>query len=282
MQIGTIIYLTDFSVSAQNAANYAVTISETFYAKLVLTHILDLEDSDVPEIRRNNQSEIKKARTRLDDMKLEFLQRNPLLNITTVVLTSRTKEKILEHISIENADLTIIGAHTEAGILNSDENSFAAQIIKESICPVLVIPYKAVSPRFNSIVYASDLDFVDITAIRELTDFASYYNAEVSILNIADPSRRFSEEQLFHFEKQVRETARYPKLDFIYLHGPDINQSIQYFLQRNKADLLVMTSIKGSIVNRLIDDVNKKVLGYHNTLPLLTFHERDKCCQKVA
>lgn len=279
MQVNTIIFPTDFTTCSTSALKHAVRIAETFYSKLILVHVTfdnRNETADNPKIQRRIQN------NKLNEFKLEILQRNPLLNITTVLLNAENAEPILELIEDENADLVVMGAKGEGGIKDISLSTFASEIVENSLCPVLSVPEGNTGYRYQKIVYASDLEHIDVAAIKELTSFATYFNSEVTILNISDQTRRFSEDQLFKFEKLVRETCTYPKLDFIYFHGTDLNFHIQEYLNRNSADLFVITTIKESLVSNLFKDKSTKKLSYHTHLPLLSFHESDKCCQQVS
>jgi nucleotide-binding universal stress UspA family protein len=280
MQANTILFPTDFSACSNNALKFALNIAETFYSKLILVHVNFIFSSDHQEpslakkIRQQKTSD-------LNDLKLELLQKNPLLNITTILLDGIGPSPLMQLVQHENADIIILGAKGEGGIKNIGLGSFATEIVENALCPVLAIPEGARQVSFQKIVYASDLEHIDVAAIKELTHIATYYNSEVTILNISDQNRRFTEDQLFKFEKLVRETCSYPKLDFIYFHGTDVNHHIQEYLTRNKANLFVITTIKESLVGNLLMDKNTQKLGYHSYIPLLAFHESNKCCQYV-
>ena len=278
MQIDTILFPTDFSANAVNSAKIAASVADVFYAKIIVVH--SLHASSVPEDKTTTENKVKWARQKLEEVKLQILQKNPLLNVTTFVIKDGYAET-LEFIKSQGIDLVIMGATGEGGTKDILLGSFAAKLIDQSPCPVLAIPEKATAPEFKKMVYASDLDNIDVESISELCTFATYFNAEITILNVSDQNRRFSEEQLFKFEKQVRETASYPKLDFIYFHGSDVNRHIQEYMKRNSSDLFVITTVKDSIISRTFQDKNSPRLGYHKYIPLMAFNESDKCCQKV-
>lgn len=278
MQIETILFPTDFSASSTVALNFATAIAETFYAKLVVVHI-----NMSNQAQKSIPGKRKKTREQLDDLKFKIVQKNALLNVTTIDTDGSKPSALLEFIEKESADLIVIGTPNSEGIKGALTGTFASVILERATCPVLVVPEKSKKGlKFSRIAYAGDLEHFDITAIRELTEFATYYNAEVTILSLSEKNRRFSEEQLFHFEKQVRENAGYPKLDFIYMYGHDINYHVEEYINRNPTDLMVISIIKDSLINQVLHDKNKARLNYHDTLPLLTFHESDKCCQKIS
>jgi nucleotide-binding universal stress UspA family protein len=274
MQIESILFPTDFSASSLVASRFAASIAETFYAKLVLVYFAG--ETKSPE--KFSTEEKKSIWKQLDELKLKILQKNPLINITGVVLESNSGEGLIDLASHENSDLILISGKE----MEKVSSSYNGDLFTDAPCPVLEIPE---SGRFNGlkkVVYASDLDHIDITAIRELTQFASFYNSEVTILNISDHTKRFSEEELFKFEKKVRETCYYPKLDFIYFHGMNTHYHIQEYLERTKPDLFVVTSIKNSLVTKMMESKKIKPLRFESYLPKLTFHETDNCCQQVG
>lgn len=284
MQIRTILFPTDFSASANSALDYAVQIAGMFHSKIVMIHTFapfyrgGISDS---EWEADHKQRIREGRQKLDDLRLDILQKNPLLNITTVLREGKHIKPLLDLIDEEDADLIIMGTKGASGLKQFLFGSYAARVIEEAKCPVISIPEDAEYRGFKKIVYASDLEHIDITAIKELTELASFFKSEVSILNITGEENYFSEDQLYRFEYKVRDETGYPKLDFIYSRGREVNESIHEYCLRNGADLLVMTTMKRSFFGKLLKPSNTEQMAYHSNIPLLAFHETDKCCQSV-
>src|SRR5690606_13151641 len=139
MQANTILFPTDFSACSNNALKFALNIAETFYSKLILVHVNFISSSDDQE--PSLAKKIRKQKTSdLNDLKLELLQKNPLLNITTILLDRIGPSPLMQLVQHENADIIILGAKGEGGIKNIGLGSFATEIVENALCPVLAIP----------------------------------------------------------------------------------------------------------------------------------------------
>lgn len=284
MQIGTILFPTDFSACANNALEHAVQIAGMMHSKIVIVHTFPpfyqggISDS---EWEADHKARIKEGKQKLADLRLDILSRNPLLNVTTVLREGKHIKPVIDLIEAEDADLVIMGTKGASGLQQFLFGSYSSRVIEEAKCPVLAIPEKSDYNGLRKIVYASDLGHIDITAIKELVELASFFKSEVTILNISSDENHFSEEDLYRFEYKVRNETGYPKLDFMYARGREVNETIQEHCERNGADLLVMTTMKRSFFGKLLKPSQTENMSYQTHIPLLAFHETDKCCQTV-
>lgn len=277
MELKTIIFPTDFSACAQNALDYAAGLAEKMQSRLVVVHVspeFQVGGIDQAASRQYFEERLGGARAGLAKVHDEIRDRLPLLDLQIYLLEGPEVLTLLNLAERENADIIILGTQGASGIQELLLGSFAASVVEKAKCPVLAVPSKASYKGFSKIAYASDLNEKDPKVIKQTTDLAKLFSSEITILNISEGDR-ISEEQLYNFEKEVRENAEYPKLDFIYFKGTEVNKHIQEYSERNAVDLIVMTMMEKSLLKKLVIGSHTKRMAYHSRIPLLVFHEKD-------
>lgn len=272
MQIRTIIYPTDFSACAVNALDYAVNLAKLMEAKLILAHSEPELVSEISEKNAPMSFKQKDRKASLEEMREVIHRQSPMLKVETALLQGEHVYPVIDLVDKAKADLIVMGTLGAGGLSQLMIGSYSAKVIEKANCPVLIVPAKASYNRFSKIIYASSLAQHDVEIIKELTDLAKLSNAEVSVLNIHE-NEDISEDQLFAFEKAVREKALYPKLDFIFFKGKNINTHIQDYSERNNADLIVMNAKKKSFFGKLFDGAHTETMEYHTHIPLLVYQE---------
>jgi len=129
-----ILFATDFSEAAANAAVYAVTLAKAFGANLHVLNVIQGGAVGHPD--------------RLSDLQKGFyaiLERLPpehvkeLSDPRAFVEVGRAHERIIEHIKERSIDLLVLGVRMNSHLGLETRTSQAFQIIVDAECPVLTI-----------------------------------------------------------------------------------------------------------------------------------------------
>jgi nucleotide-binding universal stress UspA family protein len=269
MELDTIIVLTDFSAIAANAMKYSISLAELFKAKLIVTHFYFKDGISDEEYA----SELKLKEQKLAKLKKELQITHPSFPVETRIENRDVIETLQGLVNKEGGDLIILGAKSAWFEGDKMLGRLASEVIGKAGAPVLAVPCNAIYKGIRRLIYASDVKNNDISALKLLSDFARLFAAEITVLDISDQGR-ISEDELFRFERKVREVAQYPKLDFIYFSGPELNKHFQEFTERNSTDILVMTVSERSAAGKNLLSGDSQKVGYHQHLPILAFHEK--------
>lgn len=164
-----IVFTTDFSEVSANALKYAIQFSNKINAKLIVLHVLwpSSEALDFPSaVAQATQNEVENAKKSLDQfiargVKAVGLDESKFKVETTLVIGSADRE-IIEFLKTEEVDLVIIGSKkTDATPLLTFLGGTATNVVKNSPCPILVIPEGVAYKTILSVVYASNLTDAD-------------------------------------------------------------------------------------------------------------------------
>jgi len=140
IEFGKILFPTDFSESAENAARYAVSIAQKYGSRLYVVHVVE-PFTYTTEFGLDYSAQYREmeatARRLLDDF-VASLQKN-LLHVEGVLLSGEPFVEIIRYAKREQVDLIIMGTHGRTGIEHILLGSVAEKVVRKSPCPVLTV-----------------------------------------------------------------------------------------------------------------------------------------------
>jgi len=128
-----ILYATDFSATAADAASYAFGLARAFGSDIDLLHVVSAEAPTGRDLAEREQ-ELLGA---LDKLVPEDARE--LCRPRTFVEFGDTRECILNHAREHSVDLIVLGAHQHSHLAMHLRTGPAFQIVVEALCPVLTI-----------------------------------------------------------------------------------------------------------------------------------------------
>jgi nucleotide-binding universal stress UspA family protein len=147
MEIRQILAPTDFSESSKQAVAYAYEWAQTFGAKLLLLHVVELLVYPVEIFLVSEE-----GTTLLDDLerqaRLDLAQLLPKAQDGTVEVRCQAVVgtpylKIVEVAAAEKVDLIVMSTHGRTGFSHLVIGSMAERVLRMAPCPVLTIRPKA-------------------------------------------------------------------------------------------------------------------------------------------
>lgn len=189
LNLKTVVYATDFSLSSQNAGLYAARLATYFSATLLVTHAFTLSQAAL-EVE-SNQIQVSQQRK---DLKSLLSQRILLLGATPIDTISTLLEgdpkNVIPALADNNAPAIIVlgthgGGRLERGIIGS----VAERILRSSRWPTLTVgpnvkPVSSQTFPFARILFATDLSSVGANAAIYAVTFAEVFGAEIDVLNV--------------------------------------------------------------------------------------------------
>ena len=139
-----IVVAIDFSQITPEIMTQAETLAQAFKSKLWLIHITEPEPDFVgfktgPQPKRDHWAEqFRKEHKQIQDLAEQLRQKG--LDTVALLTQGSTVETILAEAKKLAADLIIVGSHGRSGIEKLFMGSVSEGILKDSLCPVLVIP----------------------------------------------------------------------------------------------------------------------------------------------
>lgn len=275
----TIIVPTDFSDTAYNAAHYAIGLAAQMgTTRIVLYHAYELivPIPDVPvavpvinvdELREASLEGLKKMKASLEaslpaGAVMDYRAEN---NLLSAGIDAACRE--------EKADVIVMGITGGSQLEEILVGSNTVDVVKQTTCPVIIVPAKAQFSPIKTIVFACDLRKVaESTPIQPLKKLLNVFKATLHVINIDHESRHFSTDT--PFETMMLETLLEDyQPEYHFIDNPNVIKGIMEFAEKEKADLLLTIPKKHGLFEGIFKRSRTSQLAFHTHIPLLTIHE---------
>ncbi len=193
LAIRRLLLATDFSETAERACAWAVAIAKTFGSKLFLLNAL----MPVPYIGESGMDPVVVQQASMDaaNEQMKVLAARPEmqgLDREEIFVVMPPVEAILRAAEMHKIDLIVMGSHGASGLEKLVIGSVAEAALRQSPSPVLIIgPQCKLAPkRFESIVFATDLDAGSLRAAQYAAALAEEANARITLLHVVPKNVR--------------------------------------------------------------------------------------------
>lgn len=144
--MNTILVAIDFSKSTDKVIDFAIEQAKQKNFLIRLLHVAEppsefLGDGIGPQIIRDKKAELLKQEHKEIEKIADEIQKADI-SVKTSVIQGSTAETILQYASKHDVELIILGSKGRGAITKAILGSVCEGVIKDSVCPVLVIPAK--------------------------------------------------------------------------------------------------------------------------------------------
>lgn len=290
-EIKRILVPVDFSDYSRNACQFALKMAERHKAEIELLYAyyspemvtIPYDESCVyngaffghlDEIRDRAREELEKY---VDELRLQMQNEGREgVSLTYSLIKGSAADSILEAGDLHKSDIIILGLRG-AGKRKADFlGSSTSRVIEKAIVPVLAIPENSIYDEeswANKIVYATDFDESDFSAIRKLMGLVSIFDMKVYCVHIGesmkDPWKKVKMDGLREYFNKA-----YPgfRVDCVLLEKQDVMEGLNTFIKKNKVDIISLTTHKRNLITKFLYPSLARKLFYHTNIPLLVFH----------
>ncbi len=283
----------DFSFHSENAAYYALQLATELKSDIkLLNAYLDplstpqsyLEsyayqlnlDQVITEIEEETNQGLDAMAHRLK----EIIKKRKIkdVNVSYDLVKGNSVDAILNYTEEFKSGIIVMGTRgAELGGIKSF-GSVTADIIRKANVPVIAVPkgYDAYEQKLpKRVLYASNFDETDYSALRRLVSFVKPFNSKIFCVHASlDSYDSFNESQMKKIKNYLFETIDSHKIECGILNTYDIQQGIEMFVEEKEIDILAVTTHKRSFIQRLFEPSITKKFLFQTQIPLLVFHAR--------
>ena len=148
---------TDFSEAAKNALNYAIELAKKSGSEIYLHHaytmpqsgsavMIDVSDVLKQDAEKNLAKEVERVSSKLEN-----------INLHTQSSYSVAVSSIAEFCTKLSVDLIVMGTTGASGMKEVFVGSNTAALIKETRCPIIVVPVEHTNKTIKNIAVSTDL-----------------------------------------------------------------------------------------------------------------------------
>ena len=266
----------DFSVSANNAAEFACNLALFYNAEIWLYHSYEM-----PLITGEFPAPL------YDINDLQIAAENELTLLTSSLL-GKLRSKVTIHLKADvnllqtgvasfcdeiKPDLVVIGLSGGNALTKLVVGSNTIRIIHELTYPVLVIPPKASFVPVRKIGFACDYKQIEAsTPVALIQKIVTDFNATLYVLNVDYRDQHITEElieEVFLLKELLKDT------ETVYesIEAENVTEGINQFITKENLDWITVIPKKHTLVQKMFSRSYSKDLLFHTFVPILCVHQ---------
>jgi nucleotide-binding universal stress UspA family protein len=283
----------DFSVHSENAAEYALHVAGQLKSDIKLvnayldpmgapqaylesyTYQLNI-DSVIREVEQETHKSLEAMASRLKKKIKE--QGIKGVKISFDLFKGSAVDVILNEIEEFKPGMVIIGSRGSELEGIRTFGSVTAHLLQKSTVPVLTVPKNFDSKNFKSperVLYATNFDETDFSALRRLVAFVKPFNAKIYCVHAAtEESNLVDEVQLRKMRQYLYDSMDSYNIECGLLETSDIQTGIEDFIKDHNIDVLAVTTRKRNIITRIFKRSMTRKFLFHSHIPLLVFRAK--------
>lgn len=272
----TLLVPTDFSVTARNAALYALELAKQIGAsKVVLYHSYQtpvsidpiaptLQMLDIDILQQTSEAALEHFRLQLEAFS------TPSIALETINEFSMLTDGLNEACKKTGASLIVMGITGGGALEEIFFGSNTISIANHSVVPVIIVPAKASFTKIEEVVLACNVkEFETNLPVGPIKELLNATGARVFILDID------------HNKDETNHPAENPLLEglfaayhpeYHYVEAPDFTEAIDDFAVSKQVDLIITIPKKQGWFDRLFKRSTTKMLAFHSHVPLMIVH----------
>jgi len=281
-----ILFPTDLSPVSENAFHYVLRFAKKINAKVIALHVIwpASESMDYPSmVAQATRHELKISEKLLK----KFINRGVETvfgsgansNIEKDVIIGSADTEIIRFLNEEEVDLVVMGGKkTDRTPLLNLLGGVATNVVKNSPCPVLVIPENVQYKEVESAVYAGNLMEADPYEIWQAANILKAYDLYIHYVHFSKAAEQM-EKDLKKLE-QMKSFFAGHKVDqqiiFQQLEGADVERSLMDYLTDYGGDMLIMLRTHESYLYKMLNKSTTQNMIRRANVPVLIMTKKDQ------
>lgn len=283
----------DFTVHAENAAEYALYIAGQLKSDIKLvnayldpmgtpqaylesyTYQLNI-DSVIREVEEETHKSLEAMVGRLKKTLKEKGIKG--VSISFDLFKGSAVDVILSEIEEYKPGMVIVGTRGNELEGIRTFGSVTGHLIQKSKIPVLAVPKGFNSKNFKApkrVLYATNFDETDFAALRRLVAFVKPFDAKIYCVHAAiEDANKVDEVQLRKMRQYLYETMDTYNIECGLLETMDIQTGIEDFIEDQNIDVLAVTTHKRNFITRMFKRSLTRKFLFHSRIPLLVFQAK--------
>ena len=262
----------DFSDTSINAAKYALEVAKNIGDSHVTLYHVYSSISFSTLTSKDSDSRQMVSEEALKTLKDKIA--NGFDSISCVAEAGSFVETLATYALSEHADLIVMGITGSSKITQVFMGTNTLNVIRNTSCPVMIIPPDAKYSGLKRMVFASDFkDVARTIPFNSIKKILDTFKPQLDILNV--DSEHFVElTDEFKKEREAMEDklgAYNP--EFSFLRAYDFVDGISSFVDAKKIDAIINVPHKHGILSQLFKTSHTKKLAYHSSVPIIAVPE---------
>lgn len=273
----TIVFLTDFSVTARHAFNQLLTIAKrTEIKNVIIYHSLAYYNSSFygrgdfmlppPLI---DDVEIDEVKGQLRHLKRELLHVSPLTDVSAHYDLLAVMDGVLRISENDKIDLIVVGLRGSGDGGKNSVGSTTIDLIESHSFNLLLVPEMNPTHQYKSALLAVDLSNLhQRLPVKSIFRIQEFLSLNWHVVNV-EVQGKHSAAQLIEEQSFLHSSLDPLHPTYSYLEGDHIVEMINSYVRDHDIDLLVTAPRKLGFLATLFRKSASKKLAVHSTVPIL-------------
>jgi nucleotide-binding universal stress UspA family protein len=266
---------TDFSPNANTAVAYAAHLAAQTKSKIILFHSVPVQVAvaEVPAWYEPEQGLMEyfeyKLAKEAEQLRLENDNR---FEVEVLCRKGSLGQNLNDLIQEREADLVVMGFKGASSWLDRLIGTVTSTFIKETLCPVLIVPGQLTPALPRSVAYAADFEHQEQVFLTQLLEVTTPLQAQVSIVHVQNRP----EADLAAEERALDDINRaFPGNAFAFaeVRQQDVAAGLEAFVTENRMDVLALALRDRGFLEDLFHTSVTDRLANHPAVPLLVIPE---------
>jgi len=256
---GSILIPIDYSKQSLSAIKHAFSLAKHSKSKLLLMHVF------------HNPSDENKEQ--LENLAKETAKESGLI-VETVSVKGDIYEETDKMAEKMKASLIVAGLESHVKFRSFMNKSTASKFIKNAPCPVLTVRTLEHKDTFKNIVMPFDLSPESREKVPIIIQIAHYYNADIRIVSVFDPSDTRYENKLLPYLQQVKKYIKEKNVNATNKSIPakNVPEAIVEYANKNNCDLIVQMNKKDLSFGEMFSGTASQQMVDISNIPVLTIN----------
>jgi nucleotide-binding universal stress UspA family protein len=280
--IKNILVPTDFSATAHGALQYSKVLAQALAAEItvlyVKSYLFDASSIVIPLDTQENEARLNEAmQDFINDDTDEDDNMMVKTTIKTKILRGESVSEIVQLSHSDEVDLIVMGNTGLQDFLTKIMGSTSLDVSNKAHCPVILIPRDAKWSPIERILYASNIESITHTMVRELADFAESFGATIHFVHICDDTQEVDNVLVDKIWAKLYENSKasFP-FEIHTVYGSDIVEQLREYAYKNAISLIAFVSKHRNFWQNLVHNSVTESMAISTEIPLLVMHYDDK------
>lgn len=277
---------TDFSVPAENAAHYAVTLAKKLKADILLCNAFKVPAEapmaaqvawplmDYAELKQEATNDLDRCVKLLSDPSCPVEEDEYCPDLTYESNVGSVCEVVTSIVEREKIDLVVMGMAGAGGLTQFILGSNSRAMIDKTPVPLLLVPFEAELKSIRKIAFATDLELSDIAALQFIANLALPLNATLTIVHVTnkdvDPDGKI-QEKIDAFFDSVALNVKLSNIKYEYVWNVYVDDGLSWIAEQRDLDMMAISHDRHTLLGDIFKGSHTHKLSRHTKIPLLVF-----------
>lgn len=274
-----ILFPTDFSEPSAQSLVYALRMADKLNASIELLHVVYPNVGSAIDVPLVIDDSIKEMVDVAYDLMRSFKEKS--LSMVDKEVREKAEMTINVEIGIPGSmivnnsvrnqiDMIVMSSRglNKSGI-DKYMGSIAVDVVKESRCPVFIVPEHSVFSEGINLAYATDLDLADPFEIWQSVKMLQALEPKVHVVHVNFGKDGMKEWKRMEEMKEFLTGKDIPEVNFYHIPGNNLETSLNEFVEQKNIDLLVMYQKERGFWSRIFHRSNTSKMTIHTKVPLI-------------